>query len=119
MLGHTSSVPFVAVADDETRAGRATHWTPAIETYLRGLFAHEDDGMRDALSSIDRAGLPAIQLGPTEGRILELLLRLAGARRVVEIGTLAGMRGFHAVLAREFDAVCLPTPDGLSVGIKH
>jgi caffeoyl-CoA O-methyltransferase len=34
--------------------------------------------------------MPEIQLGPAEGRLLELLLGLIGARRVVEIGTLAG-----------------------------
>jgi caffeoyl-CoA O-methyltransferase len=34
--------------------------------------------------------MPEIQLGPAEGRLLELLLRLVGAKRVVEIGTLAG-----------------------------
>jgi len=34
--------------------------------------------------------MPEIQLGPAEGRLLELLLRLANASKVVEIGTLAG-----------------------------
>jgi caffeoyl-CoA O-methyltransferase len=34
--------------------------------------------------------MPEIQLGPAEGRLLELLLKLTGARKVVEIGTLAG-----------------------------
>jgi caffeoyl-CoA O-methyltransferase len=34
--------------------------------------------------------MPEIQLGPAEGRFLEILLRLAGARKAVEVGTLAG-----------------------------
>jgi caffeoyl-CoA O-methyltransferase len=34
--------------------------------------------------------MPEIQVGPAEGRLLEMLLRFAGARHVVEIGTLAG-----------------------------
>jgi caffeoyl-CoA O-methyltransferase len=34
--------------------------------------------------------MPEIQLGPAEGRLIELLLRLTKARKVVEIGTLAG-----------------------------
>jgi caffeoyl-CoA O-methyltransferase len=34
--------------------------------------------------------MPEIQLGPAEGRLLELLLRLANAQKVVEVGTLAG-----------------------------
>jgi caffeoyl-CoA O-methyltransferase len=34
--------------------------------------------------------MPEIQVGPAEGRLLEILLRLARAERVVEVGTLAG-----------------------------
>jgi caffeoyl-CoA O-methyltransferase len=34
--------------------------------------------------------MPAIQVGPSEGKTLELLLKLAGAKKVVEVGTLAG-----------------------------
>lgn len=40
-----------------------------------------------------RAGLPSIDVSPTEGKLLELLVRLRGARRVLEIGTLGGYSG--------------------------
>jgi caffeoyl-CoA O-methyltransferase len=43
--------------------------------------------------------MPEIQLGPAEGRLLELLLRLVGARKVVEIGTLAGYSALWMVRA--------------------
>jgi caffeoyl-CoA O-methyltransferase len=33
--------------------------------------------------------------------------------------SIQSMRRFHETLAREFEAVCLPTADGLSVGIKR
>lgn len=77
------------MADPESRAGRG-YWTPEIDQYLRGLYAREDPGMRDALRAIEEAGMPPIQVSATDGRILEVLLRMVGARRVVEIGTLAG-----------------------------
>lgn len=77
------------MADVESRAGQ-TYWRPGIEAFLRELYARETEGMREAVRSIEREGLPAIQVSPTDGRILEMLLRLVGARRVVEIGTLAG-----------------------------
>jgi caffeoyl-CoA O-methyltransferase len=77
------------VADPDTLAGK-TYWTPAIEAYLRGLYAREDPGMQEALRSARGAGMPEIQVSPTDGRIIEILLRLIGARRVVEIGTLSG-----------------------------
>lgn len=78
------------MADAESRAGAQQYATPAIQEYLRELYAPEDAAMRDALAQIQAAGLPAIQVGHTEGKILQVLLRLVGARRVVEIGTLAG-----------------------------
>ncbi len=80
------------MADPSSRAG-TTYWTPAIEEYLQGLTARETPGMRAALDAIERAGMPAIQVAPTDGRIIEVLLRIAGARKVVEIGTLAGYSG--------------------------
>ena len=80
------------MADPNSRAG-TTYWTPAIEQYLQGLTARETPGMRDAVAAIEAAGMPAIQVAPTDGRIIEILLRLAGARKVVELGTLAGYSG--------------------------
>jgi predicted O-methyltransferase YrrM len=77
------------MADPDSLSGR-TYWTPAIESYLRGLYAREDPGMEDALRSAKEAGMPEIQVAPTDGRILEILLRMIGARKVVEIGTLSG-----------------------------
>lgn len=40
-------------------------------------------------------GIPAIQVGPSEGRLLYLLMRLIGARKVVEVGTLVGYSAIH------------------------
>ena len=44
-------------------------------------------------------GIPAIQVGPSEGKLLELLLRLAGAKKVVEVGTLVGYSAIHMARA--------------------
>jgi caffeoyl-CoA O-methyltransferase len=77
------------VADPDSRAGM-TYGTPAIQAYLDGMYAPETPGMRDANDAARAAGLPQIQVGPNDGRIVEILLRLVGARKVVEIGTLAG-----------------------------
>ena len=40
--------------------------------------------------TLDTADLPAISVSPPQGRLLHLLVRLTGARRVLEVGTLAG-----------------------------
>ena len=77
------------MADEDSRAG-ARYATAQILDYAARTH-HPDDGtLRRAFEAPSRHGMPEIQLGPAEGRLLELLLRLSGARNVVEIGTLAG-----------------------------
>lgn len=58
--------------------------------YTRELFAPEDDLLRSIRTQIETRNWPAIQVSPEEGRTLQVLLRAVGARRVVELGTLAG-----------------------------
>ena len=78
------------MADPRSRSGQSSYWTPAVGEYLDRLYLHEEEGMRDAVASIERAGMPPIQVSASDGRILEVVLRAAGARKVVEVGTLAG-----------------------------
>jgi predicted O-methyltransferase YrrM len=59
-----------------------------IDDYVERLFAPEDPVLASNLERAAAAGLPAIQVSRTEGQLLKLLVRLAGARRVLEIGTL-------------------------------
>ena len=46
--------------------------------------------LRDATEAAARGGLPEIAVAPVQGRLLEVLARVVGARRILEIGTLAG-----------------------------
>ena len=39
---------------------------------------------------VDAGGLPPAEVSPLQGRMLELLARMCGARRILELGTLAG-----------------------------
>ena len=77
------------MADESSRAG-TRYANEAVLEWLHGVHAAHDEGLERAFRAPEREGMPAIQLGQSEGRTLELLLRMAGARRVVEIGTLAG-----------------------------
>lgn len=61
-----------------------------VDRYLEGLFTPADPALDAALKATDAAGLPAIQVSATQGKLLYLLAKLAGARRILEIGTLAG-----------------------------
>lgn len=60
------------------------------EAYVAGHFAAEDLHLTEIREAMESRGLPAIQLPPTTARTIQLLLTLAGSRRVLEIGTLAG-----------------------------
>jgi predicted O-methyltransferase YrrM len=73
----------VAGEDVLARLGR-------IDAYVEDLFAGEDEALRAARAEMARAGLPSINVSPTAGKLLYLLARLNGARRILEIGTLGG-----------------------------
>ncbi|WP_395665661.1 O-methyltransferase [Methylocella sp.] len=66
-----------------------TLWTE-VDAYLSGLFAPEDDALKDAVKAGVEAGLPQIQVAPNQGMLLQILARAVGARRILEIGALAG-----------------------------
>lgn len=76
------------MADDASRAGRGYH-TDAILDWCANTHAAHDPGLARAFDA-EAAGLPAIQVGPSEGRLLDLFVRLSGAKKIVEVGTLAG-----------------------------
>ena len=62
----------------------------AIDHYIETLFVAPDPALADNLRRAKAAGLPAIQVSPSQGKLLSLLVRMTGARRVLEIGTLGG-----------------------------
>lgn len=77
------------MADDDSRAG-ARYGTPEILRYLDELHAPHDAGLAAAFSAPGRHRMPAIQVGVSEGKLLELFVKLVGGRKIVELGTLAG-----------------------------
>jgi predicted O-methyltransferase YrrM len=64
-------------------------WTE-VDDYFTDLFVGKDAALDAALAASEAAGLPAINVAPTHGKLLMLLARLQGARRILEIGTLGG-----------------------------
>ncbi|MCE0766567.1 O-methyltransferase [Pseudonocardia kujensis] len=61
-----------------------------VDDYLEAALLPEDPVLAAALARNAEAGLPAIDVSPVQGRFLHLLARIAGARRILEIGTLGG-----------------------------
>ncbi len=62
----------------------------AVDGYISGLFAKEDAALGCALQEMKAAGLPEISVSPVLGKFLHMLAKVAGARRILEIGTLGG-----------------------------
>ena len=61
-----------------------------IDDYIQNLFAPQDEALEAAVRESQRAGLPEIHVSPNEGKLLQLLAEMTGARRILEIGTLGG-----------------------------
>lgn len=64
-------------------------WT-AVDAYLCDALVPSDPALDAALDASVRAGLPAINVSPNQGKLLHLITRIHGARRILEIGTLGG-----------------------------
>ncbi|RSM44040.1 O-methyltransferase [Amycolatopsis balhimycina DSM 5908] len=61
-----------------------------IDDYLNSALLAPDPVLDDALADSAAAGLPSIAVAPNQGKLLHLLARMAGARTILEIGTLGG-----------------------------
>jgi predicted O-methyltransferase YrrM len=64
-------------------------WT-AVDDYINGLLVGSDAALDAALEASTAAGLPAIAVSPSQGKLLHLLARAMGARKILELGTLGG-----------------------------
>jgi len=63
-------------------------WTK-VEEYFAPV-VQEDDALRVAAKEGEKAGLPPIAVSPNEGKLLLLMAKIVGARKILEVGTLAG-----------------------------
>ena len=61
-----------------------------VDEYVTERLIGADPALDAALADSAAAGLPAIQVSAPQGKFLRLLARMAGARRILEVGTLGG-----------------------------
>jgi predicted O-methyltransferase YrrM len=88
-----------------------TRWDK-VDHYLEGLLVGDDDVLTGTLRASADAGLPAISVSPLQGKLLHILARLIGARRVLEIGSLGGYSAIW--LGRALP----PPPEGRLVSLE-
>ena len=69
---------------------RNDYQTPELLDYIRNAFSPEDSRHQYLLDQMRKQGLPSIQIGAAEGKILQFLIHSCHAQKAVEIGTLGG-----------------------------
>src|SRR5512139_303788 len=84
------------MADQDSRAG-ARYTTPAILDYVNSTHVPHDVGLARAFAVPE--GVPAIQVGPSDGKTVHLFVKLVGAQKIVEVGTLVGYSAIHMARA--------------------
>ncbi len=62
----------------------------AVDRYIEEMLLPADPVLEEVLHSSAVAGLPAHQVSPTQGKFLQILAQIQGARRILELGTLGG-----------------------------
>ena len=71
------------------RAGIRAQWD-AVDAYICDRLVPSDPALDAALAASAAAELPAINVAPNQGKLLQLLAQSLGACRILEIGTLGG-----------------------------
>jgi predicted O-methyltransferase YrrM len=64
-------------------------WTE-VDQYFSDSLLPRDSALESALEESAAAGLPAISVSPNQGKLLQMLAQIVGARAILEIGTLGG-----------------------------
>ena len=62
----------------------------AVDEYIADKLLGADDVLAATLSNNEKQGLPPIDVSAAQGKMLFLLAQIAGANRILEVGTLGG-----------------------------
>lgn len=62
----------------------------AVDDYIADKLLGADDALAATLPHNEAQGLPPIDVSPAQGKMLFLMAQMAGARRILEVGTLGG-----------------------------
>jgi caffeoyl-CoA O-methyltransferase len=82
------------MADPSSRSG-TRYIDPAILAFVERVHVPHDPALMRAFEAPSTEQMPQIQVSPSEGKLLGSLVRMVGAHKVVELGTLAGYSAIH------------------------
>lgn len=83
----------------------------AVDRYIDETLVRQDEALQHALATSAAAGMPVFNVTPAQGKMLHLIAQIAGAKRILELGTLGG---YSAI----WFARALP-PEGKLITIEH
>ncbi len=86
------------MADHDSRSG-VRYVSASLLEYCDQVHAPHDDASAMAFLSPEQNDMPPIMVGRSEGKFLGLLVKLVGAKKAVEVGTLAGYSALHIARA--------------------
>lgn len=62
----------------------------SVDNYINSLVAPQDEALAAAERAIIESGIPQISVSANQGKFLQVLAKLSGARKILEVGTLGG-----------------------------
>src|SRR5687768_1599892 len=62
----------------------------SVDEYINNLFVKEDEALLNVTASIENEGIPPISVSANQGKFLHLLAKMINAKKILELGTLAG-----------------------------
>ena len=65
--------------------------TATLRSYVEDRFAREDEVLGDLRAELETRGFPLINVSPSTGRVLQLMVSLSGGGRVLEVGIGSGL----------------------------
>ena len=61
-----------------------------VDDYINNLLAPEDDALKQAIQSLEKQNIPQISISANQGKFLQVMAKLVGAKKILELGTLGG-----------------------------
>ncbi|WP_349410175.1 O-methyltransferase [Pseudalkalibacillus sp. SCS-8] len=72
-----------------------------VETYIQSLFTPDDKEYGHITNKMIEIGMPTISVSPETGKLLTLLVKMSGAKKMLEIGALGGYSGICLLRGNE------------------
>jgi caffeoyl-CoA O-methyltransferase len=79
----------------------------SVDKYISDLFGYEDEVLKGTIKSMEAAHIPAISVSANQGKFLQLIARINGAKRILELGTLGGYSTIWLGRALPYDGYLL------------